>query len=628
VLVLGLIGLLSLRQVGSLDAGFHLRTGAYILQGHWPPSTDPFSFTMKDHPYTDTSWGYDVILALLERAGGAPALVGLHALLVLGTFLVILLTVRLGPGDPAGTVLLMLAGGLASEMRFEVRPELVSYFLLGLVLYLLHRHAEGRLSPLWTLPLIHLVWANMHALFVLGWAAIACFVVGLSLRRFTLDTRLLGWGAASMAVTLVNPYGLRGVLFPLTLMTRLRQDNLFAQAIGEFVSPFSLGLSQRYPFYPAIPIFCFRLLLVLSVAAAVGLLFQRRFASLLLWAGSLYLAAHMIRNLPLFVVASLPGIIWGLPLDRMQRAAGLGDAARRAIGRSLVAAASLVAILLGLQVVHDGYYLSSRRTERFGWDWNRLELPIDAVRYAGRARITGPVLNHLNFGGWLMWARPDPVFIDGRLEVVGESFFAEYRNALASEAALEAAAQRYGIRWLIFPYAGAPELLGRVSKDPRWRLAYRDHLAAIFVREGPGAASLVDPALARELSEAGGGAREEMTASFQGLPGLDGRPRPTRLERWGAGLVRARSFPSREFGCGLFHTYRGELGLAQGCFADAIRRSGGAYYEMYSNLGSVLFRRKEFEEAKRCYAIVLEERPDDRLARERMAALGRRPPGS
>ena len=71
-LVLVLIGLFALRQVSSPDIGFHLRAGNYILSGNgWPPN-DPFTYTVTDHAYLDTSWGYQVLLALVERMRETP----------------------------------------------------------------------------------------------------------------------------------------------------------------------------------------------------------------------------------------------------------------------------------------------------------------------------------------------------------------------------------------------------------------------------------------------------------------------------------------------------------------------------------------------------------------------------
>src|SRR5262249_30038842 len=158
----------------------------------------------------------------------------------------------------------------------------------------------------------------------------------------------------------------------------------------------------------------------------------------LLWAGSLVLAYKMIRNLPIFVVCALPGTAAGLSAGAMMlRGVLSGERARRAVARAFLAGTAAVALVLGLPVVNRASYIASRRTARFGFGWNGLALPVDAARFADRARLRGPMLNHLNFGGYLMWARAEPVFIDGRLEVVGEKFYEEYRQALASADGLE-----------------------------------------------------------------------------------------------------------------------------------------------------------------------------------------------
>jgi tetratricopeptide (TPR) repeat protein len=280
--------------------------------------------------------------------------------------------------------------------------------------------------------------------------------------------------------------------------------------------------------------------------------------------------------------------------------------------RGLPALVIVVALFLGLRVYHDAYYIASRRIDRFGLGWNRLSIPIDAVDHAKRAGLRGPVLNHLNLGGWLMWAHPDPVFIDGRLEVMGERFYNQYRRALASTGELEAAVARHDIRWLFFPYAISPQLLGRVSKDENWDLVYADHLAAIFSRRAAGDAAAIVPELPSPI---------EPAPSTAALPGLGGEPRPGRLRRWIGGLLGRSVFPSEDHNLGLFHLYRGELPQAAARFSRALRDSHGAYYEIYNNLGAVYFRMKRFADARACYEIVLQDDPANRIARERLAKL-------
>ncbi len=615
--VLVLTALLALRQVDSLDVGFHLRAGNHVLDGNGWPRTDPFSFTMRDHAYVDTSWGYQVLIAAVERSCGPAGLVLLHAGLVLATGILLWRTARLGAREegsraasgPRLLPLLLILGALGAEMRFSVRPEVLSYLFLAGVLHLLQRHASGLRAPLWLLPVLFLAWANCHSLFVLGWAALACFLLGSFLESRQIDGRLLSWSLAGVAIALLNPYGLRGVLFPLTLLTRFRSSNPFSQEIGEFVSPFDTTALDAQPFFPVVPVFAFRAFAVLAVLALVVLARRRSWTRVLLILVFAWPAVRMIRNTPVLVVAALPAISWAFSGVRLPAFRRIADATN-----GLVIA---LAVVLALRVRTDAYYLDSRRQERSGLALNASVLPVETVEYARRAQLAGPPLNHLNFGGWLMWAGSWPVFIDGRLEVVGEEFYGRYRQALSSQEELEACVARWGIRWMLFPYANFPRLLGRMSADPRWVLVHADPVGAIFVRAGPAAPRLVDPELARVLAPG--------PPVLEALPGFPGGPaRPGRVARWTAGLLERQRFPAREHYLGLFHLYRGEHQASAARFAGAIRESEGRYYELYSNLGAALYRLQRWEEAALCYRAVLEERPEDPLARQRASELERR----
>ncbi len=613
VLVFGLLAVLAIRQVGNPDIGFHLKAGEYILSGHGWPANDPFTYTLKDHAYIDTSWGYQVLLASIQRVSGSAGIVLFHAILVLLIFYTVYRTTRLGESDFLTLVPVFLLGALASEMRFEARPEVLSWLFLVLVLHLLHRRARKLPSPLWLLPVIHLIWANCHSLFILGWGAMGCFLIGGILRDRRLDRALLRWSLASVAVTILNPYGWKGTLFPFTLATRMASGNVFAESIGEFVSPFNLRLPPGFPFYPVLPIFSFRILAVLALVSLLPLFRRKRWDLCLLAAAFLVLAAGMIRNMPLLVLAGLPGMAWAFPAEKLLEKIRLGADGIVRFRRVGLALLSLLTIALGLRVFHDAYYIADRRPSRFGLEWNRILLPLDAADFAVRAGLAGPVLNHLNLGATLMWKLPQPVFIDGRLEVVGERFYQEYLAILGTEEGMEAAVARYGIQWTIFPYAINPRLLGRLSRDPRWRLAYVDHLAVIFAREGTAAAGRIDPSLNRLL------AQDPRRPEIRSLPGLGGPPRRGAVARWVSGLFRREDFPNLSFNLGLFHIFRGEPVRAGQRFAEAIRESGGAYFEFYADLAAALYPQRRLDEARACDRIVLESDPSNPLARARLS---------
>jgi len=307
-----LAGVLALRQVASPDIGFHLAAGERVLSAQGWPRTDPFTYTVADHAYIDTSWGFQVLAGLAHRAGGAPGLVLLQLGLVLATLAVLYRTARLLPAGRGGLPALLGLGVVAAEMRFEVRPELLSYLLLAVVLHVLQRHALGRAAPLWCLPAIFLVWANGHGLFVLGWGALGCALAGGVLAGRGVDRRLARWSAAAAAVTLINPYGFAALTFPLTLATRMSAENTFNQRIGEFVSPFALRAAEAFPFRPRAPLAAYYTLVGLAALGAWPLVRKQRFVALLALALFGALSGRMIRNLPRLVVGGLPAIAWGL----------------------------------------------------------------------------------------------------------------------------------------------------------------------------------------------------------------------------------------------------------------------------------------------------------------------------
>lgn len=614
VLAFFLAALLSCRQLGSADLGFHLKTGEHILAGHGWPKTDPFTDTMKNQAYIDTSWGFDVLVATVHRLTGPAGLTLLTMVLTLAILLLMTLRARLNTKlDPTALGVGLLMGTIAMEMRYEPRPEMVSYVLLALQAFLLSRRAAGRPTPAWTFVLVQLVWANMHSLFILGWLVMGIFLIGGWLEKKTFDRGLALALVAAIVVSFVNPYGFEGVRFPFTLLTRFQSNNPFAQTIGEFISPFSLKLSEQFPFYPHWPIWTFRILAATSAIAALIWLRRKQYTSMLLVLAIFPLSVSMIRNIPLFVVVALPAMITALPIGKWIEARW-----KLPVARSVLPTAAIVlSLILAIRVFHDAYYLETRRTDRFGVGWNRLVLPVEAAAFVSKLDMPGAMLNHLNFGGYLMWATKGPVFIDGRLEVVGESFYNDYNRIFTSEVALEQAVVRHDIGWIFTPYAGAPELIRRLSADPRWRLAHVDGVAAVFVRVDRAdvrdrVEMFIDPLLTELLAPG------SPSTPWNQLPGMGGPPRIGGLARWLDGLLRRQRFPSDDFYLGLFCLFRKEYEPAARRFTEAIKASDGAWYDAYANLGAVLWRMGDKAGAAAAYKVVLREDPGNRVAGERV----------
>ncbi|MGZ4810004.1 MAG: hypothetical protein ACXV7D_11820, partial [Thermoanaerobaculia bacterium] len=104
---------------------------------------------------------------------------------------------------------------------------------------------------------------------------------------------------------------------------------------------------------------------------------------------------------------------------------------------------------------------------------------IERGRYPDRCldAIQGRVFNRLSWGGWLIWKRGIPVFIDGRY--AGQRIFFDYVAAQVKYARPLLA--RWGIDTVIVaPDDGtAPQLLNA----PEWSLVCRDEASLVFRRK-------------------------------------------------------------------------------------------------------------------------------------------------
>ena len=150
--------------------GWHLATGRWTVQHCQIPRTDVLSF-----PSAGTSWTYPpfagVLLYLTYSAFGYAGLSWFCALACLG---VVIFLVR--RGDLASAFLAMLAVGSIAA-RTTPRADLFSTVFFALLLGELWAYQRGMRSRLWLLPLLMLLWVNLHPGFIAGIGAIGAYLL-------------------------------------------------------------------------------------------------------------------------------------------------------------------------------------------------------------------------------------------------------------------------------------------------------------------------------------------------------------------------------------------------------------------------------------------------------------------
>lgn len=510
VWALVVVAIFGIRRLDDFDTWWHLASGRWIFQNHSIPSTDVLSFTVPTNEWINLQWLYDLLLFAVWSLGGANALVLASTLCFVATFALLARHLRRFVGPVPTTLLLIWVAATVNE-RFLIRPEMASFPLLAAVGLVLQ---QGRATPArlrWLVPLM-MAWASLHSLFILGVAAIVSAMVGAWVAElpilpanWRLDSswpaaarrQLMIWGGAALAATLVNPYFVRAVLFPLELMSRIDGSSDVYSSIGEFRRPFS-------GYFPTFAIGSYQFFLltfvVLVILAGMVRAFSRRprrgaepvvseygydigalaFALALAW---LSLLAR--RNIGVFAVGTVPvvaacaGILLSLFPAAWTRTSSW-------LSRAAAVATVGVALTICGAVISNHWYAVTGETHEFGLGVFESNFQPRATAFFREQNLPGPTYNDMTAGGYLTWDEPSGkgVYIDGRLEVYDTSFFSAYLDNLADLAAWEKDADARGIQsvMVFHRWGNRHSFLRELIATQQWMLVYFDETAAIVVR--------------------------------------------------------------------------------------------------------------------------------------------------
>ena len=504
------VAVFAIRRLEDFDTWWHLASGRWIAEHHAIPYTDVLSHTVPQNEWVNLQWLYDLLLYFGWTIGGPNLLVLASAATFIGSFALIARNLRRHLGPIATTLLLVWVATTVNE-RFLIRPEMASFPLLAAVQLLLAGGRDDARKLRWLAPLM-MLWANMHSLFILGVGAIACAIAGAFVAEIPLlpaawriDSRwprqarrqLVIWSCVAIAATLVNPYLLRALLFPLELITRINGSSGVYSSIGEFRPPFSgYFLTFAIGSYQAFVVTAAALAVVAGLVRALARparapaqersegfdLGALAFAAALAW---LSLLAR--RNVGIFAVGAVPfvGACLGIVLARLPKwLQSPGPLAVRTASIAMLAGM----LLICTSVVTNDWYARTGETHEFGLGTIEANSQPRATAFFREHRLPGPIYNDMTAGGYLTWDDPSGkgVYVDGRLEVYDTAFFGTYLSNMGNIEAWRRDADARGIQsaMVFHRWGNRHGFIRALLSTPEWRLAYYDETVAIFVRSG------------------------------------------------------------------------------------------------------------------------------------------------
>jgi hypothetical protein len=469
------------------DVWWHIRQGEEVLRGGAVPRVDTWSIVGAGRPWTSQDWGANVILALGNGLGpwGQTALSFFFGALTVLSFWVLwrAMAVRVPAiGWMSRIVWLSLGLALAGPVM-GVRVQVLDLLFATAVIWICWRYlVDPRRRWLIGLPLVTVVWANLHA----GWLLV--FLLGGAVLVGEAADRLLGRRPEGEPLSW-------GQLRDLGLA-------LLLSAAGLALNPNGLDL-YRYPFYtfgitalsryvmewfPASLDTLFGQLLAGFVVVAVIPTFivgrrRLRTADALVLVGLTVMAYQAIRFL--LIVGPIGGAIAAVVLAPIISQTGFGRRlspilerlARPRTGRLGVANAGLVGLLL---VIGLGVSLLRVSPPAQVSEIAR-SLPAAAVAWLDEHEPGTRIFNRYEWGGYIGQQRPQqPIFMDGRADVYGDELLQMYVSIIGVRDDPQVIFDHYQIDYAVFP-PDTP-LADWFDTSDRWERVYADATAAVWLR--------------------------------------------------------------------------------------------------------------------------------------------------
>ncbi|MGD0215652.1 MAG: hypothetical protein ABSB87_20710, partial [Terriglobales bacterium] len=138
ILFFGLLAMTA-RNAVDPDLWWHLRTGQWIMETGHVPHFDPFSFTRAGEPWVSHEWLSEVVFYELWKHGEAAALIVFSAVVTTVGFMLLYLRCLPRGGRPHWAAAATALGALASAPSWGVRPQMFTFTLASLLLWIVER---------------------------------------------------------------------------------------------------------------------------------------------------------------------------------------------------------------------------------------------------------------------------------------------------------------------------------------------------------------------------------------------------------------------------------------------------------------------------------------------------------
>ena len=467
-----LFALLVISQINTIvdnDLWLHIKAGEYAVKNFSIPTVDIFSYTMGNKPWIHYDWLSEILFYIVFINFGLFGLNILKVLIIVLCFFVLRLIFP-SKRNEIWPIFFIILSMFAFGYRSFVRPEMFSYLLLCIFLYILEKD-----NLVFILPFLQVIWVNTHGYFIAGPVLVFIYFIGAIFYNDRLKSKKIFLTLILViASCFITPYFYKGIGYPLKIIQEAYAGKqLYMHEVQELMMPIRSSFF-RYAF--------FWVFVVLSSLTFLINLKKARITHILIFLVSFTAAYSAARYMPLFIFTAVPFAA----INMNERYLIKEDSLKKFYTAFIV-----IICFAGYLFLSNSYYSLTSQSDfkKTESRFSRLLIPSGACDFLEKNNIKGRMFNTLDFGPYIAYRfYPEKrIFIDTRIGLYKEDFYEAYRKAQNYPEEWNTAQKKYGFNIVLIRhlFAGSERILKYLYKSQRWDLAYYDANSVIFLRDMP-----------------------------------------------------------------------------------------------------------------------------------------------
>lgn len=464
----------SLYPSSDSDLGWHLKYGEYFFKNGEILRENIYSTMMPNFPWINSSWGTDLITYAIFSKLGFLGLSLAGAGIITLIFYLLSKAFSLSFWEKAVLFPTMI---LMEKPMFDVslRGHLLTLLFVSILYYLLSQFEKGRKKILFFIPPLFTIWSNIHGEFLLGLGLLLLWVGLYVVRTFLTNDRTSKMRSvladlktfslltiASLIATIIHPFGIK----------------IYEESLKHFGNPLQRFIIEWLPFerfsFLWWTLISWELLMLVSFILMIKM---KKFTKLLPWTGApiiLLILSYSVRRY------TWPLILISIPIIQITAAS---------IKPKLFEISTTIACFVLVSFYGYIIFNQSPQSAIGNMNWKRycdefVKCSPQSAEFLVSKGYAGKMMTFYNWGGYLIWNYPQvKPSIDGRMHLwqdeKGYSAFAQYYPYEQNWKDIDNS--DYDIVYMT-PSKPVHKRLMQLAEEKKWKIAYSDKLATVFVR--------------------------------------------------------------------------------------------------------------------------------------------------